>query len=220
MNSNKLLVIIGMGKGISYGVARKFGKEGFKVVLVSRNITNLKKYQSELSKEGIDSFPYIATAGEPNSVKQAIKKIENDHGTVDVLLYNASKIKKTHILSDTSLSIADDFKINVGGALTATKAVLPGMLEKGSGSIFFTGGGFALKPNPDFGSLGLGKAALRNLNEVLNESLKETPIHVASVIVTGKVSESDKKYSPNAIAEEYWKLYEQPVGKFDSEIIY
>ena len=52
----KGIIIIGMGKGLSLGIAKKFGKEGYEVGMISRNEGNLKAYQSALALENITSF--------------------------------------------------------------------------------------------------------------------------------------------------------------------
>ena len=52
----KSILIIGAGTGLSLGVARKFGKQGFKVGLISRSKSNLEKLAETLNTEGIESY--------------------------------------------------------------------------------------------------------------------------------------------------------------------
>jgi short-subunit dehydrogenase len=60
------------------------------------------------------------------------------------------------------------------------------------GRFLLTGGGYSLKPNPDYLSLSIGKAGIRALTYGLFESLKDRGIHVATVIVEALVSPGSK----------------------------
>jgi short-subunit dehydrogenase len=110
------------------------------------------------------------------------------------------------IAEETADSLTKDFKINVAAALTAIQLALPDMEKNNTGTILFTGGGLALKPSADYGSLSIGKAGLRSLAELLHEALKPKNIYVGTVTVCGYVSENDDKYNPTRIAEQFWKL--------------
>ena len=64
--------------------------------------------------------------------------------------------------------------VNIGGAMVAAQAAAPKMMARGSGSILFTGGGFALQPHPDYLSLSIGKAGIRALAQgILSRSGKK-----------------------------------------------
>jgi NAD(P)-dependent dehydrogenase (short-subunit alcohol dehydrogenase family) len=73
-------------------------------------------------------------------------------------------------------------------------------------------------PSPDFGSLSLGKAAIRSLAKMLAEALQPDGICVGTVTICGTVNPEDPKYSPEKIAEKYWMFYTNPAS--DSEIVY
>ena len=116
------------------------------------------------------------------------------------------------------MTLAIDFKINVAGALAATKAVLPVMQAKGQGTILFTGGGFSMYPSPDFGSLSLGKAGIRSLAKMLAEALKPDGIRVGTITICGTVKPEDDKYNPDQVAENYWDFHSNSAS--ESEIVY
>lgn len=108
--------------------------------------------------------------------------------------------------------------MNIGGALTATQAVTPNMIQNGSGTVLYTGGGFALYPHPEYLSISIGKAGIRALALGLFESLKEQDVHVATVTVATMVSPDSKESSH--ISEEFWKLYSQPRDSWVAEVTY
>ena len=121
--------------------------------------------------------------------------------------YNLAKIKTVNIANETADGLTRDFKVNVAGVMTAVNLVASDMEKKGEGSILLTGGGFALDPNPDFGSLAIGKAGIRNLAGSLHTALKPKNIFVGTVTVCGYVQPDAEKHSPKNIADQFWKLY-------------
>jgi short-subunit dehydrogenase len=217
--TDKLIAIVGAGAGISQAVAHLFGKEGYAIALIARSEDKLKLLQSELFDAGYRAHIFIADAANEQSLKAAFQKIEDQVGEVSVLLYNAARLKKLNIMEESPDNIADDLKINLGGALTCVKAVFTPMKVKDKGTLLFTGGGLALQPYPDYGSLSIGKAAIRSYVQQLSHELRFTDIKVGTVTVRGHVSPDDPKYNPIAIAGEFWKLHTQK-GKDQVEVIY
>lgn len=201
------MVIIGAGAGIAQAVAKKFGSNGFTVILIARKRDKLKQLTQLLIDDGIDAHFYIGNAGDSDSIKDAFEQIWEDFNHVDVIHYNAAKLKNVNIASETADALTRDFKVNVAGVMTAVNIVLPDMEKKGEGAILLTGGGFALSPNPEYGSLAIGKAGLRSLANSLHLTLKPKNIFVGTVTVCGFVSPNEEKYTPQNIAEQFWKLY-------------
>ncbi len=216
--SKKLLTIVGMGPGNSHATARRFGREGFKIAMIGRNTDRHETYRKLLAEEGIETMSIEGDAGNENSLTVAFDKIKEYAGKTDVLLYNAMAFRNSPPTALTYQNILEDLKVNVAGALVSSQRVLPEMLENGSGTILFTGGGLAFEPEPRFASLGLGKAALRNLCFSLYKELKPKNIHVATVTICGFVK-PDTKFSPDIVAEAFWKLHNQKQEEFEREII-
>lgn len=214
----KLLAIVGMGDGMGLAIARRFAREGFAIAMIARNAAKLEGFKTTLQTEGYDAHSFIADAGADASLQAAFASIHSQLGDPDVLVYNAATPKMASILDETADTLASDFKINVAGALAATKAVLPAMQAKRQGTILFTGGGFALYPSPDFGSLSLGKAGIRSLANMLAAALQPDGIRVGTVTICGTVNPDDPKYNPDQIAESYWAFHITPAA--DSEIVY
>lgn len=203
---SKNIVIIGSGKGISKSVAEKFGSEGYHVILIARSKEKLQEISDELQQKDISVQYYVADAKDSDSMKDVFEQIWENIGFIDTLLYNASKNKQVNIAEETADSITKDFKTNVAAALTAIHLALPDMEKNNAGTILFTGGGLALHPDPEYGSLSIGKAGLRSLAESLHITLKPKNIYVGTVTVCGFVQDSDEKYNAPQIAEQFWKL--------------
>lgn len=215
----KVLAIVGMGKGISYAVAEKFAKEGFTVAMISRNEDSLRSFQAQLTQAGHQAAIFPADAGDEASLNAAFFKMRDTVGAADVLFYNAAALRKEVPSHLKAAELMSDFSVSVAGALIAAQAVLPAMRARKKGAILFTGGGLAIKPYKDYASLAIGKAGIRSLAFTLAQELKPEGIRVGTVTVCGFVSAEDPKYNPPAIAEEFWKLYSRPKQQ-EVEIVY
>ncbi len=217
--SKKICTIVGMGPGVSMSVAKKFAQEGFTIAMIARSEEKLKNFQGELQQSGFESHPYTADAGDFESLTEAFKQIQSDLGDTEVLVYNAAVLKPGKPSVITADVMVEDFKVNVAGALHSAQRVLPAMKTKNAGMIFFTGGGLALEPYPMFASLAVGKAGIRNLTYSLAAELANTNIHVATVTISGMVK-AGTKFDPDAIVQEYWRLFAQEKGSFETEMIF
>jgi len=79
------------------------------------------------------------------------------------------------------------------------------MRAAGSGTILFTGGGFADYPVPALATVSLGKAALRSAATMLMADLEPDGIRVASLTIAGQIL-SGTSFDPERIAERYWEI--------------
>ena len=80
----KTIIIVGAGKGLGNTIAKKFGKNNFRVVLIARNEVSLKEYEEEFSKEGIEIYTHAADAAKPVTLTSAFDNVKAKFGTPDV----------------------------------------------------------------------------------------------------------------------------------------
>lgn len=209
---------IGAGPGIGLATAERFAKEGFQVVLASRNVAKTHELAERLVVKEYKANVRRVDAADPKSVAELVAEVQKQHGSIDVLHYNAASPRKATLSEQPFDSFNSDLAVNIGGALVAAQAVAPKMEEQKSGAILLTGGGFALAPSPDYLSISVGKAGLRALAQGLFEPLREKGIHVATVTVCTFVSPASKEAS--AVAEHFWQLYSQPKDSWTVEVNY
>ncbi|AFC28435.1 SDR family NAD(P)-dependent oxidoreductase [Paenibacillus mucilaginosus] len=206
MSHKPLLVIVGSGPGVSASIAKKFGSNGFRVILISRTESSLQRSLESLRQLQIESHGITADASDPDSLKTAFKQIKDSFGTTDVLVYNAAHIVPGDPLSLTEQQLIEDFKVNTVGALTSAQQVIPDMVERKQGTLFFTGGSIALNPNPLYTSLSIGKAATRSLALSIAETVSPFGIYVGQVLIADHVKKGTY-YDPDRIADVHWELY-------------
>ena len=215
-----LVTIIGAGAGISYAVAELFGQKGFKIALISRSEEKLKAQVENLKSSGINAFYAIGDAGNESSLIAAIEQIKLAHGDADLVLYNPYTFNLKPLGRETWESVKEQLDVNAGGAFHVLKHLLPRYKEKNSGKIFFTGGGLGVQPMPRALALGIGKAALRNMIQAVAQETKGSNVHLATITICGFVKPDDPKHNPKAIAEQYWRLYEQQPDSYETEVVY
>jgi NADP-dependent 3-hydroxy acid dehydrogenase YdfG len=216
---NKICALVGVGPGLGLAIARRFGREGYHMALLARRTEALTEYTKILSDTGILATGFEVDAADSASIAAAFAQIQQTIGHPNVLVYNAALLKQDSVMSLTTQDLVQDFKINAAGAISAIQQVLPGMQQQKSGTILLTGGGLSLYPNPQFISLGIGKAAIRYIALGLAEELKAEGIHIATVTICGTIA-PDTKFDPDAIAEVYWQLYQQTLETWQVEYIY
>jgi NAD(P)-dependent dehydrogenase (short-subunit alcohol dehydrogenase family) len=158
-----------------------------------------------------------ADAADEVALRSAIDELVERIGVPDVVVYNAAIIQFDTI---GELSVAQHLQawaVNVVGAITVAAHVLPAMAERGNGTLIITGG--MPTPVPDVASLSLGKAGVRALTEMLDTMYAPAGLHIATVTVSGAVA-ADTALDPDDIAEEYWRLHQQPRGSWEREVLF
>jgi short-subunit dehydrogenase len=213
------ILIFGAGPGLSRSVAHLFGQKGFTVSLVARNEYKLKQEIKELEAANIKADYKVADVGDEKSLTTILDNLKSSESLPDLIVYNAFSISKG-IEDETWDSLRKQLDVNVGGAFNVLKTVLPAMQERNKGKLFFTGGGFAVDPHPDYVGVGLGKAALRNLVQAAAKIVEGTNVHIATLTIYGFIGGPDAKYAADKIAEQYWGLFNQQHGEFEIEVAY
>jgi len=214
----KTFLSIGSGPGMGLATAERFAKEGFHVILSARNAAKTKRLVEQLKAKGYGAEVRTVDTSDPKSVATLVADVERQYGQIDVLHYNAASMRKATLGEQPPETINTDLSVNIGGAQVATKAAAAKMLERGSGTILLTGGGFALHPSPDYLSLSIGKAGIRALAQGLFESFKSKGVHVATVTVATFVDPGSK--AAEAVADQFWQLHSQPKGQWTVESTY
>jgi short-subunit dehydrogenase len=205
-NMSKSILIIGAGEGLSTAVAEKFGEQGYSIGLISRNAENVSALAKKISRLGFDTHFATADAGNSAALIDAISTLKQKLGNIDVLLYNAAAVKAQDILTESAESLSHDLLINAGGALEAVKFLYED-LKQVNGSVLITGGGLANHPHPLYGSISLGKAAIRNLALQLHDRLKEDRIYVGTLTINNMITPDSPTHSPQLVAEQFWNLF-------------
>ncbi|MFP8641367.1 SDR family NAD(P)-dependent oxidoreductase [Priestia aryabhattai] len=175
----KNIVIVGAGPGLGMSIAKKFGKNGFRVALIARNEEKLNQLVIELEQLGIEAASFQADILNKDQISLAFATIKEKYGFIDVVEYSPTPSidTVTNALDVTEENALYQFQFNVLGAISSIREVLPDMLDKQSGALLFTTGGAAVNPVPMMGNVGIAVSGLRNYIFNLNSELKDKGIY-------------------------------------------
>lgn len=214
----KTIFVVGAGKGLGNAVAKKFGKNDFKVVLMSRKQENLESYKAEFEADGIETEILTVDAANSENLATVLKQARDTYGTPDVLFYNVGITVLDESLEQPidAKILMERYQVDVAGAYTAVQTIMDDDFSEKKGAILITGGGLGINPYVGFLPLSMDKAALRAMVLALYPVYKEKNVYIGSVQIQGAIGGSEE-YMPAVIAEKFWDLYQK---RSDVEIVY
>lgn len=209
-----VLAILGAGPGLGAATARRFAREGFSVALVARDGERLGALRDALAADGVRATAHPADLTDPAGLRGALDAAAAVHGAVDVVQY--SPIPGRRLLKPVLDTDLDDLEaaldLSVRGPVTAIGHVLPGMLERGSGSVLLVNGGSAATPNGRVAGTSVAFAAESAYGAMLHDAVADQGVRVRQLIVPGEIGGGDPLFEPDALAERLWRLHAEPGG--------
>jgi NADP-dependent 3-hydroxy acid dehydrogenase YdfG len=199
------IIIVGAGPNLGAAVARRFGREGLAVGLVSRTQSKLDDLAAQLATEGITAKGAAADIRDARALMEAITTLSDELGPVEVLEYSplpAPEFMKP-ILETTVDDVRGPLEFSVLGAVAAATAVLGPMLERGSGTILFTTGGAAINPYPLRAGVGISFAGEVAYARMLHDEVSDRGVHVAHTAIGGRIAPGEE-HEPDDVAEVLW----------------
>jgi short-subunit dehydrogenase len=214
----KVAVVLGIGPGIGRSSAIKFGREGYAVALLGRTQEKLSAVQKDIEQNGGVAKTFIADSAVEQSVRDAFKQVREQLGDPEVLVINQSGFKMGSALDVKPSELEHILKVTAVGSLVAAQEVLPAQIKNGKGTILFTGATAALRGGASFSGFAPAKFALRALSQSLAREFQPKGIHVAHVIVDGRVGGGADEIHPDAVADTFWFLHTQHPSTWTLEL--
>ena len=212
------IIIVGAGPNLGAAVARRFGREGMAVGLVSRTQSKLDDLAAQLATDGITAKGAAADIRDPEALSGAITTLAGELGPVEVLSFSPLPAREfmKPILETTIDDVRGPLEFSVLGAVAAATAVVGSMLERGSGTILFTTGGAAINPYPLRAGVGISFAAEVAYARMLHDEVKARGVHVAHTAIGGRIAPGGD-HEPDEIAEVLWRHHGQR-GEFQTRL--
>lgn len=206
------IAIVGAGPGLGLSIAKVFGGHGFDVALISRSKDKLDALVAELEGGGITAAGYPADTADPAQLTDALDAAAARFGKIDVLEFSPhGGLAMTSPQDVTPATLRPQIDSLLYGAVAAVQAVLPAMLEAGSGTLLFTIGGGAINPYPMLADINIAQAGQRNWAINLHNTLGEKGVYAANVAINlmiGTEAPDGVPFrAPDEIAQEYWDLH-------------
>ena len=211
-------VIVGAGPNLGLAVARRFGREGQAIGLVSRNQEKLDGLVEELEADGIRAAARAADIRDSAGLAGAIEALAEELGRVEILEYSPLPAKEfmKPILDTGVEDVRGSLEFSVLGAVAAARAVLGPMRAAGRGTILFTTGGAAIKPYPLRAGVGIAFAGEVAYARMLHDELAGSGIHVAHTAIGGRIAPGEA-HEPDDVAELLWRHHAEP-GAFQTRV--
>lgn len=215
--TQKAVLIVGAGSGLSASLARAFNSKGMKIVLAARNIDKLDSLKKE-----IDALVFKCDSTENKSVQNLFLQTDSIIGTPEIVIYNPSlRIVKPFIEYDPD-EMLQSIKVNSYGAFLVAHESVKRMLKIGKGNIFFTGSSASVKGFAKSASFAIGKFGLRGLAQSLARELHPQNIHIGHFIIDGGIGKEPvgnyQMIHPDEIAKQYLNFYLQDKKAWSWEI--
>jgi NADP-dependent 3-hydroxy acid dehydrogenase YdfG len=189
-----VLLVIGAGPGLGLSVARRFGKEGYAVALVSRSTTRHAGFLATLADSGVEAAAFAADVTDPARLRAAVDGARERFGRIDALWFGPGGVDGPPPGDIRTIDVAQargSLEAMVLPAVDAVAQVLPAMRERGSGALLFAGGLSSVLPMPPLGALALAAAALRNHALTLHAALAAEGVYAGTLTIGGLVERGD-----------------------------
>jgi len=179
-------VVTGAGRGIGRAIATALAAEGMPLALFARTGSDVRALAEELTeRHGVPVLPAAVDVSDPAAVERVVMHVEQQLGTVDLLVNNAAVIEGEQL----PFWEADPEEVwrvlqnNLRGPLLLTRALLPAMVQRGHGHVVnVTSRGRAATRTGTYTGYLLSKRALSVLTESLAQPLAGTGVVVVDLL--------------------------------------
>jgi 3-oxoacyl-[acyl-carrier protein] reductase len=170
----QVALVTGGGRGIGAGIARELADAGMKVAVSARTPEQVEQVAGQIGGLGV-----VADVSSKEDVERMVAEVERELGPIDLLVNNAGIAHwgDKH-WEDEPEDWWHVFEVNVLGPYLVSRAVIPGMIERGGGRIVNTGSGSGYLPGQATTAYGGSKAALYRIGEGLAQQLEPYGIRV------------------------------------------
>ena len=211
--SRPVLVVLGAGPGLGAGVARRFGRAGYAVVLVSHDADQLAGIADDLRGAGVDASTLRLDLTDSGALRDAVAALER----IDVLHFNPSAFRQRDVLHLDVEELVSDLRVGVAPLLPALQGARDRMAA--GARVLVTGSAAADRPWHEAASLGVQKAAVRNLVTSMDATLAPHGIRAVAVQVNGTLAR-EGPFSPDPIAEAMFAAVSRPDESWTPHVAY
>ncbi|MBR4037675.1 MAG: SDR family oxidoreductase, partial [Tidjanibacter sp.] len=207
-------IITGGGKGIGYGLAEAFAREGSNLVITGRTLSRLESAKERLEAAyGVDVLPIVADGADEEAIKNVVAKTIEHFGKINTLINNAQVSKSgLPLVEHTREDI--DLAINSGiyAAFFYMRECFP-YLKESRGSVINFASGAGLFGRPGQSSYAAAKEGIRGLSRVAATEWGPDGVRV-NVVCPLAMTESLEAWS-----QEYPELFKKtiqgiPLGRY------
>ena len=202
------VLVTGASRGIGLAIGTRFAAAGARVTICARDVAAVSR-----KHPGLDCI--ACDMADKAQVQALAARVLAGGGAPEVLVNNAGAYLPGSIHQEADGTFEAMIAVNVAGAYHLTRALLPAMIERGSGTILNICSTASITPDVNGGSYGIAKHALLGFNKTLREELKPHGIRVVALLPGATLTDSwagsdlpDERFMPvEDIAELAWTAW-------------
>ncbi len=178
----QVAIVTGAATGIGYGIAKRLGGEGARILLVDVDGSMGEQSASELAARGVDARLEIGDVGDQATADRAVTRAIDAWGRIDVLVNNAGIGGANGNIWELSVDEMDRvYRTNLRGVFAFCHAVLPHMIERDYGRVVNIASIAGKEGNPRMVPYSATKAAVIGLTKSVGKELARTGVRVNCV---------------------------------------
>ena len=226
-------LIIGAGDAIGSAIVRKFAARGLTVCAARRNAEKLKPLMDELREKGATAYAYQLDARNEEQVVDLYRRIEEEVGELEVVVFNVGANVPMGILETDSRKFSKIWEMACFAGFLCGREAARYMSTRKRGTILFTGATASVRGAAGFAAFASAKHGLRALAQSMARELGPQNIHVAHIVIDAAVDtawinenfpdaaalkENNGIVHPDDLADNYVMLHEQPANCWTFEL--
>lgn len=207
-------IVTGSSRGIGRAIAEAFAREGARLVIHGTNEEALRRLKSELEDQGAECEYYAGDIGAEDTAFELARLCWKCYGGIDILVNNAG-INSRHTFEELSLEEWNNMlNINITSAFNTCRAVIPRMLEAGSGCIInmSSSAGKTAHPNAAV-CYGVSKAGINSLTQKLAYDYAAKGIRVNAICPGPIETDMSKQWTPEYREKVYSSIPMHRLGR-------
>lgn len=178
--SGQVALVTGASTGIGRELSEALALRGATVVGLARGGARLNEAMNEIARAtGARTLALTADVTSASDVRSAVRRTLEDFGQVDLLVNNAGLVDAAEVPvweADVEQWWAV-VESHIRGAVLTIRAVVPQMVDRGSGRVVNLASGMGTRAVPEYSAYSVGKAGQMRLTEALAEALDGTGVH-------------------------------------------
>lgn len=207
---DKVALITGGANGIGLATAKRFAKEGAKIILW--DVTDKgQQVVNDLISDGAQALFQKVSVADQEAVNEAVAKAKKHFGRIDILINNAGITKDRTLLKMSKQEWDDVISVNLTGVFNCTQAVVPIMKEQNYGRIVSASSNVAIRGNYGQTNYVATKSAIIGMTKVWALELGRFGI-TANCIAPGFIQTAMTDAMPEEVRKQ--SLAHIPVGKW------
>jgi len=213
---DKVAIVTGSSRGIGRSIAMGLADEGCKLVICARGEERLQETAKEIRDKGVDVVPVATDVVKKKGAKQVVDHAMRSFEHIDVLVNNVGGSDWKSFVEHTDEDWQAIIDMNLFAAIRMSRLVVPGMEERGNGSIIMIASIWGRELGGP-SSYNTTKAALVGLSKNLAKELAPKGVRVntvapGSILFPGGGWDRRQKEDPEGMAA--FVKQAMPLGRF------